>query len=503
MVSPTCPSGYTLNKSTCRCNKTKKLPKNKKNKFAAKKTVAKKTVAKKTVAKKTVVKTEKKRCPNGTRKNPKTLRCVKKIMKEKKVQKNNIQIKKNNEEFIADAFRSMHPAVLKGILQTDINSRTRVDQLLTTIRKETIKNKSFSPNINKVLVSLHPGTHQNFFGCGLSLNNIKNEKFMVNVGTKIVNGVKQPICVSSDSKKAKNLFLDNLRKINTIDCNNIIAPLQIKSNCWFNTMFMCLFISDKGRKFFRFFRQLMIEGKLADGKSIPSKKLKRGLFLLNACIEASYNVANNDMDTKKALLMDTNNVIKLIYESIPKKSKYDYHWIRDVGDSGNPYYYYSQMIQYLGIDAIQMRPLTLNDISYIYDHSTKGLDVPITDKLSYLFKNIAPDICVVTLNDDTSNINKSLEFTIVNGSDKITYRLDSIIIRNTEQEHFSCVLTCNGEEKAFDGASIGRLRNFKWKQLISENTVWTFSYGKTFSHYSDMRWNFMNGYQMLFYYRIN
>ena len=108
---------------------------------------------------------------------------------------------------------------------------------------------------------------------------------------------------------------------------------------------MCLFISDKGRKFFRFFRQLMIEGRLANGKAISSTKLKRGLFLLNACIEASYNAD----DSKKALLMDTNNVIKLVYESIPKKSKKDYNWIRNVGEAGNPYYFYSHIIHYLGL----------------------------------------------------------------------------------------------------------------------------------------------------------
>ena len=458
--------------------------------------MAKKPAVKKPAAKKTVVK---KRCPNGTRRNPKTSLC------EKNSKKKIIQIKKNNEEFIADAFRSMNPNTLNNLVKKETKTNQDINNILSSVRRETIKNKSFSPKINRELVSLHPGTHKTFFGCGLSLNNIKDEKLMVNVGTKIVNGAQQPNCVSFNSKKAKDFFLDNLRRINTINCNNIIAPLQIKSNCWFNTMFMCLFISDKGRKFFRFFRQLMIEGRLANGKAISSTKLKRGLFLLNACIEASYNAD----DSKKALLMDTNNVIKLVYESIPKKSKKDYNWIRNVGEAGNPYYFYSHIIHYLGINAIKMGAVDRNHVSYIYEHSTKGLDVPINNELNYLFRNnylfkdVAPDICVITVTDETSNIYKSSEFTIARDSEKITYRLDSIIIRNTEKEHFACVLTCNGEEKAFDGASIGRLRNFSWKSRINENLNWTFSYGQTFSHYGDMRWNFMNGYQMLFYYRIN
>ena len=65
MVSPICPSGYTLNKSTCRCNKTRKLPKKIDKKPAAKKTVAKKPAVKKPAVKKTVAK---KRCPKWYKK---------------------------------------------------------------------------------------------------------------------------------------------------------------------------------------------------------------------------------------------------------------------------------------------------------------------------------------------------------------------------------------------------------------------------------------------------
>ena len=52
-------------------------------------------------------------------------------------------------------------------------------------------------------------------------------------------------------------------------------------------MFACMFVSDKGRKFFRFFRQLMIEGKRADKVKITPKILSDSFFLLNAAIEAA------------------------------------------------------------------------------------------------------------------------------------------------------------------------------------------------------------------------
>ena len=37
-----------------------------------------------------------------------------------------------------------------------------------------------------------------------------------------------------------------------VDCAKIITR-QAQSNCWFNTMFVMFFISDKGRKFFSTF----------------------------------------------------------------------------------------------------------------------------------------------------------------------------------------------------------------------------------------------------------
>ena len=94
-----------------------------------------------------------------------------------------------------------------------------------------------------------------------------------------------------------------------------------------------------------------------------------------------------------------------------------------------------------------------NHVSYIYEHSTKGLDVPINNELNYLFRNnylfkdVAPDICVITVTDETSNIYKSSEFTIARDSEKITYRLDSIIIRNTEKNIFVVFLLVMEKKK--------------------------------------------------------
>jgi hypothetical protein len=43
-------------------------------------------------------------------------------------------------------------------------------------------------------------------------------------------------------------------------------------------MFVTFFVSDKGRKFFHFLRQLMIEGKQKNGAIIPSKLIRFALI---------------------------------------------------------------------------------------------------------------------------------------------------------------------------------------------------------------------------------
>ncbi len=95
-------------------------------------------------------------------------------------------------------------------------------------------------------------------------------------------------------QKVKKFLLKNLKSSKHIDCNNIIPPKQIESNCWFNTFFVTFFISDKGRKFFKYFRQLMIEGKLSNGIKIDNN-LSKAFFMLNIAIESATNHLLNNI----------------------------------------------------------------------------------------------------------------------------------------------------------------------------------------------------------------
>ena len=55
---------------------------------------------------------------------------------------------------------------------------------------------------------------------------------------------------------------------------------------------MCFFISDKGRKFFRYLRETMITGKNDKGKKVLPDWIRSTFFHLNVFIEASLQGNN-------------------------------------------------------------------------------------------------------------------------------------------------------------------------------------------------------------------
>jgi hypothetical protein len=366
------------------------------------------------------------------------------------------------------------------------------------LTKKNIKNKtiirSYSPSINKKLVSLKNTIAYDILGC--NARTLEESLLKVNVGT-----LDKPKCVPYNNKLAIDHLLKNLKATVNLNCLKIIPPKQIDSNCWFNTMFMTFFISDKGRKFFRFFRQLMIEGKQIDGNAIPTE-LAKSFFMFNMAIEAAYNLTER---TKKiAYNFDTNLLIKNIYNSINKNTLNPNRNIRNVKESGNPIDYYLSIMQYLNNHSILLRIIDFSNdfyankiINQLGKLSVSDLAINILTSTE-LFNADIPHILVLEFSDDDSNkiSDKKEILTIKTNDGDIQYKLDAIIIRDTKSQHFCSLLMCNGVEMGFDGASYSRMAPFKWKNLINKDKNWTFK-----ANY-DLKWNFRNGYHMLFYYRI-
>ena len=274
-------------------------------------------------------------------------------------------------------------------------------------------------------------------------------------------------------------------------------------------MFVTFFFSDKGRKFFRFFRELMITGKKLDSTLIPSNIAKL-FFILNLFIEASYNQTTKSQELFKKInaltdKLNTNFFIYHIYQIINNKPNlinpellfnnnnklYD---IPNIKDAGNPLTYYEAILKYLNYDTLKFMKQTFT--------SKSNIEESITRKFQSL-SNIIPDIIIIEDFQSKSIFETSYKLMTIKNV-VYNYVLDSIIITNKDHfdpkanSHFVSVLTVNSEEYKFDGSSLSKLQRFKWKKLINTNKDWNF---KENPIYVPEHYNFTKGYKIMFYYR--
>ena len=350
----------------------------------------------------------------------------------------------------------------------------KIIKISKEINEEIDENaSSYSPSINKELVSLKSVQRNPVFNCN-------NERaFLLEAPLKI--GVPdksgKKTCYPYDDPVAKKYMLKNLKANKHVDPNKIVPPIQELANCWFNTMFVSLFISDKGRKFFHFLRQMMIEGKQTGGNLVPNV-LKDGFALFNYAIDACLT------GNKYAYILNTNAIIQQIYDSIPEEYKDKYYYIRDVDEAGNPVRYYLSLIDYLGNRSLPVLFVQDCDVSWEFQLKNK-----LIGKL--------PDIIILEFfNDDELTANKKTSF-VLNGAN---YSLDSCIIRDTKKNHFSSLLTCEKKEMAYDGMSFHRLTYMDWKDKINTDFKWQFKGSEDEGRL--LTWNFAKGYYMLIYYRV-
>jgi hypothetical protein len=351
------------------------------------------------------------------------------------------------------------------------------------IRKESnriargLTQNSYSPTINKELVTLVSIPRKELLDCNIEA--AFNLKEPLQVGILGTLGTHK--CYYYYKPEAKKFLLKNLAADKHIEPQKIIPPIQIQSNCWFNAMFVTFFVSDKGRKFFHFLRQLMIEGKQQDGTAIP-EKLRDAFALLNFGIDACLTGNNY------AYKLNTNSIISLLYNSIPESYKHKYPYIVDVDQAGNPLLYYMSIINYLNNSSIQML--------FVRDANSKWKDkvIEAVSRMSRL-----PHIIVFEIYDENaSEFNKKpTSFTVNNGK----YEIDSAVIRDISKQHFCATITCEGKEMGYDGMSFHRLVSQQWKHKLNSNINWQFEGTKDFDG-TPLEWNFTKCYQLLIYYRV-
>ena len=352
----------------------------------------------------------------------------------------------------------------------------KVRKLSNKIANKLASN-SYSPTINNELVTLKSIPRKELLDCNIESAFSLKEPLQIGIKGKL----HDKKCVNYYTQEAKKFLLKNLAADKHIDPNKIIPPIQAQSNCWFNVMFVSFFVSDKGRKFFHFLRQLMIEGKQHDGSVIPEKLLD-AFALLNFCVDASLT------GNEYAYKLNTNNIIHLLFNAIPKSYKKKNPFIVDVNQASNPLYYYMGIINYLNNSSIQ----TL----FIPNASNKWKDVVVesVQQMEHL-----PHIIVVEIYGEmaTEFNKKPISFTVNNAK----YQIDSASVRDVGKQHFCATITCEGEEMGYDGNSFHRLVPLEWKHRMNSNVDWQFE-GTNNHDGIPLKWNFMKSYQILLYYRI-
>lgn len=325
------------------------------------------------------------------------------------------------------------------------------------VRSVNNRENNYKLSLNKNLISFRPTEVEPLKVCNLRKAFRYEEKLKY-----ILNGK----CYDYDDEIIKQYLLKRLKNNDTIHISQIIAPKQIDSNCWFNALFMMFFVSDRGRIFFHYMRELMIKGKTLTTE-ITDVRMRNVLALLNFIIECCLSgnlLAQN---------LNTNKIIKKIYDLVKEKNIN----ITNINEAGNPISYYQTLVQYLGKNELKM---VVTDIS----HWKKNI------------KHIDPPHIIIIQSYNTTK-HKPHQFSI--GS--YVYELDSASVINISGEHFCSTVTCNGVEFAFDGYSNSRLIPFEWKKMINENAEWGFK-DNIYEFENDTLWNFTKNYAALCYYRI-
>ena len=366
--------------------------------------------------------------------------------------------------------------------------------------------QSYSPTVNKMISMRSISPHDDIFE-----GKCKENEVYVSTNKNKGKNKDKGKCYKWSSKKVKNYLLDNLKSKKKINAKDLLGPHQKLSTCWFNTFFIIFFISDKGRKFTKSFREGMITGEIRtkSGKlnKVPTK-IKYPLWLLNKFITATL-LGKNDK-TVFANKMNTNDVIVKIYNGMPKKYKKRFDSIKDKNEPGNPIYYYLDIISWLNMDNYedQKYPVhykvifkwkDLNDLNNANKNPDSNIVEYIKQNKPHVLAIASSDLLENNGNTDKGvlatpmDMKKQKEYKIGN----MVYKLDSVLIRDIEQNHFSGLLTLNGDEYMFDGENDkSPLMKKAWMKYFNKN--------KNFKITSSIpeKYNFGKGYSCSIYYRI-
>lgn len=491
-----CPQGYARIKGTRKC---------KKQTTGAAKTVKKK---KTTPLKGVPLPPGAKRCPKGSKRIPGTALCRSVVVVEPaKVPSNQNPYNPPPSHNLGEVLKEISPS--KKVL------RTR------------------SPSVNKYLGTRKTPALQ-FCPAKIGDYEIGSEKHPNKVLVMTKTGRTE--WVGWSTKAAKEYMMQQFLSNAIIDCSTIRGPNQYFSNCWFNAFFMVFFISDKGRRTFRYIRNAMITGEFPattkKARSEIPKPYRKGMFYINALIQNSLHGA-------LPKVYDTNSVVKALNAASSKvKGKAIFPKLNQYS---NPLAFYINLINALEGTAMTNRVklatinVSLNALSELRAAISLAQFSPASwHKRLYeksgqymhdVDNNVMPDFIAIEHPEliDTHKDESVANWWIKEGKKKwgfhgyghkdgdsprfqlkgkdgkkYIYELDSLVSRDTTQQHFACFLTCNKTEYIFDGACDTSIIPLDWKKQARDHTPRKLLQRSS----TGLKFDILRNYNISFFYRV-
>ena len=329
-------------------------------------------------------------------------------------------------------------------------------------------------------------------------------------------------CCSFRDSQVTEYLVKKLKRKTKINPIKMICPEQTHNNCWFNTGLMIYFFSDLGRKYNRFLRHIMITGQLGD-ISITDSELGKFLFIFNLYIEACH------LGESFSKFINTNYLVDKIYHLCLKRNLISI----EPGKYGNPNTFFKTLITTLRLDKYHRNSLDLpinlqmSTFKQFKSHLQQYMFFQLKEveiiRVSITNPNLLYNPYIKKhphfkeiINSEYNLDNKCLwlytdkmsDLILTHNGETIHYKLDAILLRSVDESHFCCGITINKELYLYDGANRKILTTpFNWIDKMNKDEYWVFEQDimnidpencQDFTTY----FNFLWGYQQLYYYRV-
>lgn len=298
-------------------------------------------------------------------------------------------------------------------------------------------------------------------------------------------------CVDRNSTTGIKTAIHRLDKYNDIslDGNLIKGLIQFKDNCWFNSLLMCLFFSDRSRKLMNDKRRIWITTKTTNA----TKKYILNVFTyLMEIPHYNSNLVNN---------IDSNMILKHLHSF--DKDIFDHSGYT----GGNGILYFNKLLRLLGFMLSEFL-----EIRVIYVDADNTTYIQVNDKVVHKHSGLIEENYINNLvTDNVSNNHKMLAlyvsgipiYKMPQSFGKM--RLDSIYLSNfrndiSDSRHAVAGIMCNNYPFLYDGQRAlmdKMLKPFKWS--IKSKTS---SFAMTYNTESIMGYNFDKGSKIGFFISI-